>query len=182
VPGCPEPGVATSGSRRVLDTVPAVTAPDVDPAAPHASRFAPLEDEALVARWAKFPRGWDRTYFPTLIGLELEEVRTDYARMRLPFLPELEQPAGVVHGGAIGTLVDTVVVPAVGQAYDPGWAFFTIQMDVRYIGAVAGEDAIAEGWIEQRGRTLVFCRAEVRVASGKLVADGTLTYTVRPPR
>ena len=55
-------------------------------------------------------------------------------------------------------------------------------MNIRYIGAVVRQDAIAEGWIEQRGRTLVFCRAEVRTADGKLAADGTLTYTVRPPR
>lgn len=147
----------------------------------HADRFAPL-DGPLADRWAKFPRGWDRPYFPTLVGLELEEVRTDYARMRLPFRPELEQPAGVVHGGAIATLIDTVVVPAVGQAYDAGWAYFTIGMNIRYIGAVVQQDAIAEGWIEQRGRTMVFCRAEVRTPDGKLAADGTLTYTVRPPR
>lgn len=147
----------------------------------HADRFDPV-DEAIAARWAKFPHGLGRTYFPTLVGLEIEEVRTDYARMRLPFRPELEQPAGVVHGGAIATLIDTVVVPAVGQAYDVGWAYFTVQMDVRYIGAVVAEDAIAEGWVEQRGRTLVFCRAEVRTPSGKLAADGTLVYTIRPPR
>lgn len=152
-----------------------------DPTAPHAARFDPLADPDLAARWAKFPH-WDRTLFPNVVGLELEDVRTDYARMRLPFRAELEQPAGVVHGGAIATLIDTVVVPAVGQAYPPGWAYFTIQMDIRYIGAVVGVDAIAEGWIEQRGRTLVFCRAEVRTPDGKLAADGTLTYTIRPPR
>jgi uncharacterized protein (TIGR00369 family) len=147
----------------------------------HANRFAPL-DGPVADRWAKFPRAGERVYFPSLVGLVLEEVRTDYARMRLPYRPELDQPAGVVHGGAIATLVDTVVVPAVGQAYDVGWAYFTVQMDVRYIGAVVGEDAIAEGWVEQRGRTLVFCRAEVRTTSGRLAADGTLTYTIRPPR
>jgi uncharacterized protein (TIGR00369 family) len=147
----------------------------------HASRFEPI-DGPLADRWAKFPKGWDRPYFPTLVGLVLEEVRTDYARMRLPYRPELEQPAGVVHGGAIATLIDTVVVPAVGQAYDAGWGYFTIGMNIRYIGAVAQQDAIAEGWIEQRGRSLVFCRAEVRTDDGKLAADGTLTYTVRPPR
>ena len=74
------------------------------------------------------------------------------------------------------------MVPAVGQGYDEGWAYFTIAMDIRYIGAVVGVDAIAEGWIEQRGRTLVFCRAEVRTPDGKLAADGTLTYAIRPPR
>lgn len=149
--------------------------------APNASRFEPLADPALAARWAKFPN-WDRRYFPNVVGLELEEVRTDYARMRLPYRNELDQPAGVVHGGAIATLIDTVVVPAVGQAYDVGWVYLTIQMDVRYLGAVVGEDAIAEGWVEQRGRTLVFCRASVRSASGRLAADGTLVYTIRPPR
>jgi uncharacterized protein (TIGR00369 family) len=147
----------------------------------HAYRFAPADD-SVVQRWSKFPTGWGRPFFPTLVGLELEEVRTDYARMRLPFRPELEQPAGVVHGGAIATLIDTVVVPAVGQAYAPDWAYFTVQMNIRYIGAVAGEDAVAEGWIDQRGRSMVFCAAEVRAASGKLAADGTLVYTVRPPR
>ena len=147
----------------------------------HADRFAPLEGP-VADRWAKFPGGGERVYFPNLVGLVLEEVRTDNARLRLPYRAELDQPAGVVHGGALATLIDTVVVPAVGQAYDVAWAYFTVQMDVRYIGAVVGEDAIAEGWIEQRGRTLVFCRAEVRTASGKLAADGTLTYTIRPPR
>jgi uncharacterized protein (TIGR00369 family) len=102
--------------------------------------------------------------------------------MRLPYRPELEQPAGAVHGGAIASLIDTVVVPAVGQAYDLGWAYFTITMDIRYLNAVVGEDAIAEGWIDHRGRSMIFCQAEVRTASGKVAATGTMTYTVRPPR
>lgn len=146
----------------------------------HADEFAPLAPDA-AARWAKFPN-WSRTYFPNVVGLVVEELRTDYARMRLPFRPELEQPAGVVHGGAIATLVDTVVVPAVGAAYDPGWVYMTLTMDIQYLGAVVGEDAIAEGWVTQRGRSIVFCRAEVTTASGKPAAAGTLTYKVGPPR
>jgi len=145
-----------------------------------ADHFDRLPDE-VAARWATFGR-WERTYFPKLVGVVLEELKVDYCRMRLPHRPELEQPFGLMHGGAIATLIDTVVVPAVGQAYDAGWGYFTIGMNIRYIGAVAQQDAVAEGWIEQRGRSLVFCRAEVRTDDGKLAADGTLTYTVRPPR
>ena len=146
-----------------------------------AEQFAPLSDEKLD-QWSNFGSWPGQTFFPQVVGLEVEALRTDYARMRLPYRPELNQPAGVVHGGAIATLIDTVVVPAVGQAYDPGWGYFTIGMNIRYIGAVAQQDAVAEGWIEQRGRSLVFCRAEVRTDDGRLAADGTLTYTVRPPR
>ena len=143
-----------------------------------AERFAPLSDETL-AQWASFGRWDDRVYFPKVVGLQVEELRTDYARMRLPYKPELNQPAGVVHGGAIATLIDTVVVPAIGTAYPERPRMLTISMNVRYLGALVEEDGVAEGWVEQRGRSIVFCRAEVVGAtSGRLVADGTLTYKV----
>src|SRR5690606_4322160 len=84
-----------------------------------------------------------------------------------PYRPELDQPHGVVHGGAIATLIDTVVVPAVGAAYEPGWEYATVTMDVQYLAAVVREDAVAEGWVAQRGRSLVFCRADVTTARGR---------------
>ncbi|HET6953798.1 MAG TPA: PaaI family thioesterase [Acidimicrobiales bacterium] len=146
----------------------------------HADRFAPLPEDA-ARRWRKFAN-WDRPYFPSVVGLQVEELRTDYCRMRLPYRPELEQPDGLVHGGAIATLIDTVVVPAVGAAYEPGWMFATLTMDIQYLGAVAREDAVAEGWVTQRGRSIVFCRAEVVTAGGRPAAAGTLTYKVSPPR
>jgi len=146
-----------------------------------AADFAPLDPE-VVGRWSSFGRWEGRTFFPSLVGLTVEEIRTDYCRMRLPYRSELDQPAGVVHGGAIATLIDTVVVPAVGQAYGPGWVYLTVGMSISYLGALAGEDAVAEGWIEQRGRSIVFCAADVTSASGARVATGTLTYKVNPPR
>ncbi|MCU1351538.1 MAG: thioesterase superfamily protein [Acidimicrobiales bacterium] len=151
-----------------------------DVLAPNAARFAPLEPEKL-ARWADFP-GVEPTIFPVVIGLRLEEVRADYARMRLPYRPELQQPAGVVHGGALATLIDTVVVPAVGSAYEERMALFTISMTINFIGGVVAEDAVAEGWVEHRGRTTLFCRAEVRTAGRGLAASASLVYTVRPSR
>lgn len=145
-----------------------------------ADRFAPLPQETLDA-WASFGRWDDRVFFPKVVGLEVEELRQDYARMRLPYRPELNQPAGVVHGGAIATLIDTVVVPAIGTAYADRPRMLTISMNVRYLGALVEEDGVAEGWVEQRGRSIVFCRVEVVGAtSGKVVADGTLTYKVSP--
>jgi acyl-coenzyme A thioesterase PaaI-like protein len=51
-------------------------------------------------------------------------------------------------------------------------------MQLRYLAPIAEEDAVAEGWIVQRGRQIVFCEAEVRSASGTLAATGTLVYKV----
>ena len=56
---------------------------------------------------------------------------------------------------------------------------FTIDMQLRYLAPIGeGEDAIAEGWVVQRGRQIVFCEAEVSSANGTLAATGTLVYKV----
>ena len=140
----------------------------------------PPAPDHVAERWSGFGE-WERTYFPSFLGLVLEEVRTDYARMRLPFRPELEQPAGVVHGGAIAAVLDSVVVPAIGQAYTADTArFVTVDMHIQYMGAAIGEDLVAEGWVVRRGRRVVFCEAHVHGGTtGKLIARSMLTYNVQ---
>src|SRR6476661_4547906 len=127
------------------------------------AQYEPLP-ATRAAHWSRFGK-WEQRYFPNVVGLELDEVRVDYARMRLPFRDELDQPAGVVHGGAIATLIDTVVVPAVGGAYPAVPVMLTLSMTINYIGAIVNEDAVAEGWVSRRGRSIVFCEAVVRAAS-----------------
>lgn len=147
--------------------------------APNASRFPVLPSERAQI-WQGFPR-WERAIFPTLVGLELEEIREGYARMRLPYRPELDQPIGAMHGGAIATLIDTAVVPAIGSAYSGHPKLLTIDMHVQFLAPVVKQDAVAEGWVEKRGRSICFCRVEVRTASGELAATASLVYRVRPP-
>lgn len=135
-------------------------------------------DAAVTSRWMGFGR-WSRPYFPQIVGIEMVDVRRDYCRMRLPFRPELEQPMGIVHGGAIATLIDVVVVPAIGSAYEQEVGFSTVDMHIQYLRALKGETAIAEGIVIKRGRRIVFCSAEVvGENSGALIAKGSLTYAV----
>jgi uncharacterized protein (TIGR00369 family) len=145
----------------------------------HAERFARLSPERLRL-WDGFAQALaaGHAFFPGFLGIVLEEVREDYARMRLPHRPELDQPQGVVHGGALASLVDTVVVPAIGSAYDERRALLTIGMTVQYLDAVVTEDAIAEGWVEKRGRSTVFCRVEVRSARDVLAVTASVVYKV----
>src|SRR4051794_39531209 len=122
---------------------------------PDPADFEPLSPLRATI-WAKFP-SWERVYFPSFLGLQVEELRADYARLRLPYRPELEQPAGVLHGGALASLIDTVVVPAVGAGYDAVPLMLTLSMNISYLGAVREQDAIATGWVVRRGRAIVFC-------------------------
>jgi len=144
-----------------------------------ADSFAPLSPEK-AEYWSRFPQ-WDpkSIHFNTLLGLVLEDARENYARLRLPYRPELNQPAGVMHGGAIATLIDTAVVPAIGSFYEGLVPMLTISLTINYMGAIIEEDAVCEGWIERRGRSIVFCAAEVTGAtSKKIAATASLVYKV----
>lgn len=150
-----------------------------DPAA-NAARFPELAPERLAV-WDDFCAWPDHVWFPAFLGLQVEEIREDYCRLRLAHRPELEQPAGVVHGGALSSLIDTVVVPAVGSAYERRAEMLTLSLNVSFLGAVRREDAVAEGWVTQRGRSIVFCDAVVHTATGSPVATASLVYKVRVP-
>ena len=155
---------------------------DFDPA--RAERFAPLDPDT-TARWMRFGRTGTTTY-PALLGLEVLDARVDYCRMRLPFRPELLQAAGLVHGGAIASLLDAVLVPAVGAVLDRRANYSTVDLHVQFLRAIQGgdraEDAVAEGWVVRRGRRTVFCESEAFGAdSGRLVAKAVLTYAVSSP-
>lgn len=142
-----------------------------------AAQYQPLDRDA-AERWARFGRS-ETVYYPVLLGLEVEETRVDYCRMRLPFRPELLHAGGVVHGGAIASLMDAVLVPAVGSVLGPSDRYSTVDLHVQYIGAVADEDLIAEGWVTRRGRSVVFCESEaVGGSTGRLIAKSVLTYNV----
>jgi acyl-coenzyme A thioesterase PaaI-like protein len=43
----------------------------------------------------RFLEGVTQAPYPKFLGLKYEEVRKGYARMRLPYRPELNQPAGI---------------------------------------------------------------------------------------
>ena len=163
---------------------------DFDPA--RAERFTPV-DEAVVERWRGISRPGDGM-FPSLLGLEVVDVRTDYCRMRLPFRDELLQAGGVVHGGGMASLLDAVVVPAVAAAVERieragrgrDAVCSTVDLHVQYLRAMLGgdraEDAVAEGWVSRRGRRTVFCESEMFAATtGRLVAKSVLTYAVSDP-
>ena len=144
-----------------------------------ADQFEPL-DPAVAEAWAHFPHWEGKTYFVNIVGLEMEELRTDYARMTMPFREENLQAAGLVHGGAIATLIDTVVVPAIGSGLPEGSLWSTIELHVQYHRPLLS-DAVAEGWVTKRGRSIVFTQVEVMDAEGGVVATGTATYSVKTP-
>lgn len=121
--------------------------------------------------------------FPAYLGLVYEDIRLDYSRMRMPYRPELNQPAGIVHGGAIASLIDTAVVGAIFSAMGTNpTPSVTVDMHIHYLSAAIREDLIAHARVRRRGRKMIYLEVEVVSESGKEVAHGELAYFVMDKR
>jgi uncharacterized protein (TIGR00369 family) len=154
-----------------------------DPSTSAWSRAEQFErvDPETEARWRRFAAGTD-VFFPQLLGLEIEDVRHGFCRMRLPVRTEVKQAHGLLHGGALASLLDSVLVPAIGVTVPWGSTYSTVDLHVQYLDALRDDDAVAEGWIVRQGKRTVFGESEARAASsGRLVAKAVLTYNVRLP-
>jgi uncharacterized protein (TIGR00369 family) len=139
-------------------------------------------DPSLAARWHRF--GADgQPRFPQVLGLTVEEVRDGYCRMRLPFRAELLHAGGIVHGGALATLLDSVLVPAIGVALPAGTVYSTVDLHVQFVDSLVDEDAVAEGWVVRRGGRTVFGESEAYAANtGRMIAKAISTFAVRQNR
>ncbi len=118
------------------------------------------------------------TAFFQLIGLRLDALETDYARMSVACRPDLCQPAGVLHGGVHAALIDTAVAQAIMSTAKPGYACLTIHLDTKYFKPTRAGALTAEARIVRKGKRVAHGDVTVRDDAGELVAQGWCVYTV----
>jgi uncharacterized protein (TIGR00369 family) len=89
-------------------------------------------------------------------------------------------PIGVVHGGLVCTLADTVVGCAVHSTLELGVAYTSIDINVSYLRPVTRDSGLlrATGRVTKRGRRVAFATAEVEDGDGRVVATATSTCLV----
>ncbi len=91
-------------------------------------------------------------------------------------------PIGVVHGGLVCTLLDSVCGCAVQSTLDLGTGYTSLEIKVSYLRAVRADsgELTARGWVTRRGRRASFADADVRTPDGKVVATASCTCLVFP--
>jgi uncharacterized protein (TIGR00369 family) len=89
-------------------------------------------------------------------------------------------PIGVVHGGLVCTLADTVAACSVHSTLEAGVAYTSIDLSVSYLRPVTSRSEVltATGRVTKRGRRVAFCAAEVVDGAGKLVATAASSCLV----
>jgi uncharacterized protein (TIGR00369 family) len=113
------------------------------------------------------------------LGMRLESIEPDRARLVLPYRGELATIGDVVHGGALSALVDTAAMAASWSAHEVEGGQLrgtTVGLSVDFVAAAQGQEVSADARVIRRGKSLCFCDVDVTDASGGLVAKGIVTY------
>jgi uncharacterized protein (TIGR00369 family) len=96
------------------------------------------------------------------LGLELLELRGTEAMYRLPYDPRLigNPDTGVLHGGAITTLLDAASGASVFRAVDTWSTIATLDLRIDYLRAAeVGRDLVARATCYKVTRNVAFTRA-----------------------
>lgn len=106
------------------------------------------------------------------IGRAVLEIELDRKHM---------QPFGIVHGGVFASIVDAAAFWSIYcDIEDPATGATTVDLKLNYLAPAAAGKLVATGRQIKLGRTLGYAEAEVRNASGGLLAHGTSTLILLP--
>jgi len=114
--------------------------------------------------------------YAKFLGLEMGEIGDGTARVHLDVRDELLQYHGVVHGGAIASLIDTASAFAVLTRIDLDDQITTTDLTIHYLRPISSGRMTATARIVRGGRRLFVLSVDVSNDSGVLVATAVTTY------
>lgn len=121
------------------------------------------------------------THFDELVGTEWLSDDPDDARVRLRIRDELRQPFGLMHGGVMSTLIESVCSKATaGAVWGQGMVAMGQSINVSFIRPVTEGGVEVRATARHRGRTTWLWQAEVLNDEGKTCALAQMTIAVRP--
>jgi uncharacterized protein (TIGR00369 family) len=133
--------------------------PEIDP-----QKLARAQNAFAAVPYAKF------------LGLQLGEVRPGEVTIHLDIRDELKQNQGVVHGGAIASLIDTASAFAVLTQIDVDERVTTTDLTIHYLRPATNGRIIATARIVRGGRRLFVLSVEVHDDTAALIATAVTTY------
>ena len=120
--------------------------------------------------------------FADFMGMKITHLSPERVAAEMKVTEQLSNRNGVLHGGAIMALADTVGATATFLNLPPGASTTTLESKTNFFAA--GRDGVvrAEATPLHRGRTPMVWQTRVTDASGRLLAQTIQTQMVLAPR
>jgi uncharacterized protein (TIGR00369 family) len=113
------------------------------------------------------------------LGLEVEAVDANGAKLRLPYRDGNSNPGKALHGGVAASLIDIAggLVSLAGAPEGPV-AHGAIDVSVSYLAAAIGEEIVAAARALRRGKEITYVEVDVATMGGKAIAKGIVVHRV----
>jgi len=134
------------------------------------------ENELDPARVARAREAFASVPYAKLLGLELGEISRGEVSIHLEVRDELRQNQGVVHGGAVASLIDTAAAFAVLTQLELNERVTTTDLTIHYLRPVRAGRLTATARIVRGGRRLFVLSVEVTNDQRVAVASGVTSY------
>lgn len=119
--------------------------------------------------------------FGLLLGLDMYERGDGLSRCRLTVRPEVLNPHGVLHGGAMYALADNGMGAAVYSRLADDESCATIEIKIVYLAPVLEGVVDCETRVIQKGSRVATLESEIRHGE-RLVAKALGTFAIFPQR
>lgn len=128
------------------------------------------------AKVARARQAFASVPYARFLGLELGEIAEGDVSIHLNVRDELKQNRGVVHGGAVASLIDTASAFAVLTQVEVHERVTTADLTIHYLRPITSGRMTARAHIIRSGRRLLVLSVEVTSDGGLLVATAVTTY------
>jgi uncharacterized protein (TIGR00369 family) len=118
----------------------------------------------------------DHSHATRDLGFAVVQVDRGRATFHMKVGERHRQVHGVVHGGILATLADTVAAVAAYSALPRGTAIATIEMNINFLEAIPSGLVRAEARVLRVGRNFVVTECELWNEEGLLAAKSLLTF------
>ncbi|HKO60558.1 MAG TPA: PaaI family thioesterase [Pyrinomonadaceae bacterium] len=114
--------------------------------------------------------------YARLLGIKLVGIESGTATLLMRVRKQLTQNHGVVHGGAMASLIDSATAFAIITLLTPEENVTTVDLTISYVRPVTKGTVSCTAKVVRPGRRLFVVSAEVFDEAQKLVATALSTY------
>ena len=129
-----------------------------------------------AAQLRRIEKAVETVPFARLLGIEVDSVDKGTATLGLTIRHELMQNNGVVHGGAVASLIDTATAFAILSHLTVRERISTVDLTISYLRPLTAGRVTASAKVVRAGRRVIVVSADVLDNEGRLAATALSTY------
>lgn len=135
--------------------------------------------ELSAAELARLREAFERVPYVGLLGLEFVRAERGSATFALEVREDLTRMGGILHGGALVSLLDTAAACAVHTVIDADARTVTVDLTVHFLNSASDGRVEATARVLRRGRRVCILSVEARDEAAKIIAASTMTYYIQ---